>query len=162
MNTKERINQSKKVSEGKLDRVMESQQFDRIVEAILAGKYSWACVLILRFAGYNPLHYIPYRTYNRLIKNNFQQEKINSSPKRCQPERPSLALHSSPTSSHLSSNRIKDLSYLETISSRDRQHQGGNRTYLDRDWSRENNSNFTKQLVSMAQTSDLIYDLSLI
>ena len=41
------------------------QQIDKVIEAILAGKYSWACVLMLRFVGYNPLHYIPYRTYNR-------------------------------------------------------------------------------------------------
>ncbi|MCT7982166.1 HetP family heterocyst commitment protein [Laspinema sp. A4] len=47
---------------------MTQEQFDRVVEAILAGQYSWACVLILRFGGYNPLHYIPYRTYNRLMK----------------------------------------------------------------------------------------------
>lgn len=51
------------------------EQFDQIVEAILAGKYSWACVLILRLAGYNPLHYIPYRTYNRLLKENSQANK---------------------------------------------------------------------------------------
>lgn len=43
-------------------------QFIQIIEAILEGRYSWACVLLLRFAGFNPLHYIPYRTYNRLIK----------------------------------------------------------------------------------------------
>lgn len=54
----------------KLDKVMTNEQFEQIVEAILAGKYSWACVLILRSAGYNPLHYIPYRTYNRLLKDN--------------------------------------------------------------------------------------------
>lgn len=53
-----------------IDKVMTAEQFTLIVEAILAGKYSWACVLILRFAGYNPLHYIPYRTYNRLMKDN--------------------------------------------------------------------------------------------
>lgn len=52
----------------KLDRIMTPEQFDLVVDAILAGKYSWACVLILRFGGYNPLHYIPYRTYNRLMK----------------------------------------------------------------------------------------------
>lgn len=57
-------------SSSKLDRVMTPEQFTQVVEAILAGKYSWACVLILRFAGYNPLHYIPYRTYNRLMKEN--------------------------------------------------------------------------------------------
>lgn len=54
----------------KQDKAMTNEQFEQIVEAILAGKYSWACVLILRSAGYNPLHYIPYRTYNRLIKDN--------------------------------------------------------------------------------------------
>lgn len=52
------------------NRVMNSEQFDRVVKAIIEGKYSWACVLILRFAGYNPAHYIPYRTYKRLIKSN--------------------------------------------------------------------------------------------
>jgi hypothetical protein len=52
------------------DKSMTEQQFEEVVDAILAGKYSWACVLILRAAGYNPLHYIPYRTYNRLIKQN--------------------------------------------------------------------------------------------
>lgn len=51
-------------------RTMNLEQFDAIVKAIIEGKYSWACVLILRFAGYNPAHYIPYRTYKRLIKEN--------------------------------------------------------------------------------------------
>lgn len=43
----------------KQTKTMTEQQFDEIVGAILAGKYSWACVLILQTAGYNPLHYIP-------------------------------------------------------------------------------------------------------
>ncbi|MBD2663487.1 heterocyst formation protein HetP-like protein [Richelia sinica FACHB-800] len=46
------------------------EQFNQIIEAIADGKYSWACVLILRFIGYNPIHYIPQRTYSRLIKDN--------------------------------------------------------------------------------------------
>lgn len=54
------------------DRIMTPEEFTQIVEAILQGKYSWACVLILRSAGYNPLHYIPYRTYKRIIKENRQ------------------------------------------------------------------------------------------
>lgn len=41
-----------------------------VIKAILEGKYSWACVLMLRSCGYNPLHYIPYRTYQRLLKEN--------------------------------------------------------------------------------------------
>lgn len=49
-------------------RVITTEQFEEIVGAIIGGKYSWACVLILRFANQNPLNYIPYRTYKRLIK----------------------------------------------------------------------------------------------
>ena len=62
------------------DKVMEPEQFTQVVEAILEGKYSWACVLILRFAGYNPLHYIPYRTYNRLVKDNKVVKTFNKYP----------------------------------------------------------------------------------
>lgn len=59
------------------DKFLTDEQFDRVVEAILNGKYSWACVLIMRFAGYNPCHYIPYRTYNRLIKSTYQKRQNN-------------------------------------------------------------------------------------
>ena len=62
-------------SSSNLGKTLNSEQFDRVVEAILAGKYSWACVLMLRFTGYNPLHYIPYRTYNRLLKDNTPGKK---------------------------------------------------------------------------------------
>jgi hypothetical protein len=48
------------------------EKLDQIVDAIVDGKYSWACVLLLRSNGLNPLHYIPYRTYNRLLKENIQ------------------------------------------------------------------------------------------
>jgi hypothetical protein len=47
-----------------------NEQIEEIIKAIIAGKYSWACVLLLRFSGYNPMEYIPYRTYIRLLKNN--------------------------------------------------------------------------------------------
>ena len=69
-------------SQGK--KVMTTEQFNEILGAILEGKYSWACVLILSFAGHNPSHYLPYRTYNRLLKENClckgkDQEKKSSS-----------------------------------------------------------------------------------
>ncbi|MDJ0734912.1 MAG: HetP family heterocyst commitment protein [Nostocaceae cyanobacterium] len=51
---------------------MNSKQFEEIINAIFARKYSWACVLILRVHGYDPLQYIPYRTYIRLLKENHQ------------------------------------------------------------------------------------------
>jgi hypothetical protein len=58
-----------------MTRSMTEDQFSQIIDAILNGKYSWACVLILQFAGYNPLQYIPYRTYNRLVKENLQKHR---------------------------------------------------------------------------------------
>ena len=103
-------------SDSKLDRVMTAEQFDQIVEAILSGKYSWACVLILRFAGYNPLHYIPYRTYNRLLKDNrIRSTEVNSTTKEVA-ETPTLASRSyrdSNSSRKKLSSQLEDLSYLE-------------------------------------------------
>ncbi len=45
-----------------------SREIEQIITAILEGKYSWACVLMLRQMGHNPSEYIPYRTYTRLVK----------------------------------------------------------------------------------------------
>ena len=56
------------------------EQLDEIIAAILAGKYSWACFLLLRCTGYNPMDYIPYRTSNRLLKENSQTRKSETQP----------------------------------------------------------------------------------
>lgn len=136
------------------DKVMDSKKFDRIVEAILAGKYSWACLLILRFAGYNPLHYIPYRTYNRLMKNNSQQISLNQLQEySLHKERESLAVNSAKASLDRSSYKINDLSYLEVVSQQKEQIQGGNKVYLPTNWGLwENNSSwFARQLASAAE-----------
>lgn len=104
----------------KLDKVMSDDQFNQIVEAIISGKYSWACLLILRFSGYNPLHYIPYRTYNRLMKMNREQ----NSP-------PAKAMSNSDNKSDLAaarpkpSNRLRDLCCLEEIDRQSQQVKGG-------------------------------------
>lgn len=45
-----------------------SREIEPIITAILDGKYSWACVLMLQLMGHNPSEYIPYRTYTRLVK----------------------------------------------------------------------------------------------
>ena len=144
MNTKNHMSRHRVQSETKLDKVMESREFDRIVAAILAGKYSWACVLILRFAGYNPLHYIPYRTYNRLMKNNSQHTTLNQLQEReLNENRKSLAVKSSKASLDRPSYQLNDLSYLEVVSRQDTQVRGGNRVYLPTDWDRsENNFDF--------------------
>lgn len=52
--------------------VITPEQFNNIIAAITDGRYSWACVLILRCIDYNPIHYIPQRTYSRLMKENRQ------------------------------------------------------------------------------------------
>ncbi|MEA5466587.1 HetP family heterocyst commitment protein [Leptothoe sp. PORK10 BA2] len=52
---------------------------DDMMTAILDGKYSWACVLWLRARGYNPKEYMPCRTYNRLVKENYHLERSNQS-----------------------------------------------------------------------------------
>lgn len=88
-------------SSASLDRVMETEQFNQVIEAILAGKYSWACVLILQFGGYNPLHYIPYRTYNRIMKDHYQAGQKQAQTPASNPQQP---------------NPIKDLNYLEVVS----------------------------------------------
>lgn len=55
---------------------MDKKHVEEIVKAILDRKYSWACVLMLRFQGYDPSNYLPYRTYIRLLKENYQNESI--------------------------------------------------------------------------------------
>jgi hypothetical protein len=100
-----------------LDRVMEPEQFNQVIEAILDGKYSWACVLILRFAGYNPLHFIPYRTYNRLVKDNSSPKSFNrnlpNSTHQQSLEHETDNNLSSTKGSHSSLHTIQDLAYLE-------------------------------------------------
>ncbi len=73
------------------------EQLDEIIAAILAGKYSWACFLLLRCTGYNPLDYIPYRTSNRLLKENSQISKSSKSE-----TKPALG-------------KIADLDYVEVV-----------------------------------------------
>lgn len=51
---------------------LESEQFLELTEAIARGKYSWACILLLQLVGYNPIDYLPYRTYYRFVKERLQ------------------------------------------------------------------------------------------
>lgn len=55
-----------------------SHEIEPIITAILEGKYSWACVLMLKKMGHNPSEYMPYRTYTRLVKNQ-NRPKTNKS-----------------------------------------------------------------------------------
>jgi hypothetical protein len=126
-------------SNSQLDKVMTNEQFNQIVDAIISGKYSWACLLILRFAGYNPLHYIPYRTYNRLMKSN--RDKLQSV---CATANGRQAKSASYPTSQKSTQKLRDLSYLEEVE-RSAKVKGGMRGFVagiipDFIWSRAKNS----------------------
>jgi len=99
-------------SASKIDKAMNPEQFNQVVDAILEGKYSWACVLILRFTGYNPCHYIPRRTYTRLVKENLQAIRR---------DRP----QTNTAQASLSSNRLPDLTYLEVLNEQHAEIHGG-------------------------------------
>jgi len=106
--------QSNSVNVSKQDKIMNSEQFEQVVEAIMSGKYSWACVLMLNFTGYNPLHFIPYRTYNRLQKENcgISRSKRNQPQKENTEDNP-LETIPEPNSKKNYLGNIKDLAYLE-------------------------------------------------
>jgi arginine utilization protein RocB len=97
------------------DKVMTLEQFTQVIEAIAEGKYSWACVLILRFAGYNPLHYIPYRTYNRLDKENSLGKRGRASNKVEEPSFEDARCESNSLQNKPIKSRISDLAYLEVV-----------------------------------------------
>ncbi len=102
-------------SQGRTDKAMTSEQFTQVIEAILAGKYSWACLLILRFAGYNPLHYIPYRTFNRLVKENTPSRK-SSQTKPDEPLKTTQVTHiQSKSAAQNTLDKIPDLAYLNSL-----------------------------------------------
>jgi hypothetical protein len=104
-------------------KVMSHDQFNQVVEAISLGRYSWACVLILRFAGHNPVHFIPYRTYSRLLKENNQfaaRSRDESATTINQGVTKNADMHSSQPF-----NTIRDLSHSEAIEYQDAKIQGG-------------------------------------
>jgi hypothetical protein len=107
----------------KLDKVMDPEQFNQVIDAILQGKYSWACVLILRFAGYNPLHFIPYRTYNRLIKDHCSSGKAPSRSEKNLTKAAEPAYE--PRTSQQSLSQIKDLDYQEVANEQSKCFYGG-------------------------------------
>ncbi|MEQ9551533.1 MAG: HetP family heterocyst commitment protein [Coleofasciculus sp. G3-WIS-01] len=97
------------------------EQVEQIIDAIRDGKYSWACVLLLRFIGHNPQYYIPYRTYNRLRKENPLPEsnpslktvdEDRSNPGRC-------------PSTRKASCKIVDLNHLQVVEEKTVSVQGG-------------------------------------
>lgn len=71
---------------------------------------------MLRIVGYNPLHYIPYRTYNRLLKENTQVSRTQQQHhQNSKANKPSINQRSNINSSTSCLSKIKDLGYLEVV-----------------------------------------------
>lgn len=102
----------------------DQEQLAPIIEAIIDGKYSWACVLLLRLAGYNPLHYIPYRTYNRLLKENYTFTK-KQRQKVLEPHSKRSRLVADISPIEQPGEKINDLAYMEVVSEQRNQARGG-------------------------------------
>lgn len=96
---------------------LDSEQLGEITEAILDGKYSWACFLLLRDVGYEPSEYIAYRTYYRLLKEHREslQDDEPEASKTYQRDRQfnHSPAYESMSRQHLT--KIKDLAYLERV-----------------------------------------------
>ena len=101
---------------------MSEEEFALVIDAILNGKYSWACVLILKNAGYEPGHYIPYRTLNRLIKENGFPTCHDSDA--CQP-RPSSRRTVNHRTKRTARKGIRDLNFFELSANESKEVKGG-------------------------------------
>lgn len=101
-------------AQNKLQGAITPEQMSQVIEAITDGRYSWACVLVLRFIGYNPLHYIPQRTYSRLIKENRQVTTTPTSTKQIIQANIQSSVNSANRDSSKVLSTINDLDYLET------------------------------------------------
>jgi hypothetical protein len=111
----------------KRNKVMTPEQFKQVVEAITEGRYSWACVLILRFAGYNPIHFIPHRTYSRLLKENRLFSAANeSSSQQLQRGKQLVSACSDSPIAPRGLTQINELTYQETVDRQDGELHGGN------------------------------------
>jgi hypothetical protein len=109
------------------NKTINQEQLTNIIEAILAGKYSWACFLLLRCTGYNPLNYIPYRTYNRLVKENSQIDILRGrETNNIKPDNQRFETRYNGTPSRHHSSKITDLDYLEAVNEQHSQIRGGN------------------------------------
>lgn len=98
---------------------LKSEEMDQVISAILSGKYSWACALVLRFTGHEPLNYLPQRTYTRIMRENWYAP--NPSRKDC----PSAPTNPYPNWPASQSKLLRDLDYDDRTESAAEQVQGG-------------------------------------
>ena len=97
---------------------LNAAEMDAIIDCILQGKYSVACLLLLEATGRNPLDFIPYRTYNRLQKQRQQAAAFKNTHSVVPLRKP-----------------IDDLDYIEVCSEQSTVIKGGFFPYRESAWS---------------------------
>lgn len=100
---------SQTVNQDTFSQSLSEDQFSQVLSAIIDGKYSWACTLLLRFTGHDPRNYLPYRTYIRLVKERCQRSETT---KKLQSPSDSPV---SPTKAKRNRRKIMDLNHLEPL-----------------------------------------------
>ncbi|NEO70092.1 HetP family heterocyst commitment protein, partial [Moorena sp. SIO3H5] len=106
-------------------KTLDPDKISLIEEAIRDHKYSWACVLMLRCLGLNPLEYIPSRTYCRLRRDNEKMDSLNqATTDSLKQDRENAALSNVSVAQKCLRN-IKDLDYAKPLDSRSQLVQGG-------------------------------------
>jgi hypothetical protein len=101
------------------ERQLKSEEMDQILSAILSGKYSWACALILQFTGHEPLNYLPQRTYTRIMRENWYAPNHKKSAPPA-PTNPYPNWHN-----HQSNRLLRDLDYHDRADHEAERLQGG-------------------------------------
>ena len=114
---------------------------DKIIGLILQGKYSTACLLLLESTGQDPLHYIPYRTYNRLQKQRQQTAIASAKANREKLRATENSLRS----------RLSDLDYVETVSDESASMPGGTASSIEPYW---------LQAATLSQVEEAVYPVS--
>ena len=79
--------------------------------------------MLLRCSGYNPLHYIPYRTYNRLLKENCQFGNTSDGESTKAYHINNQSNSNRPSEKHLT--LINDLPYVENMTEKTESITGG-------------------------------------
>lgn len=112
----------------KAERVTQEQMAE-IIGAILSGKYSWACVLMLTYLGYEPMHYLPDRTMSRLTKENgFPRQPSKNVEKTTSIFRKKQDHRLDDFSSGQRRGTLRDLSHLEPVGGSAKFLTGGKRS----------------------------------
>lgn len=102
------------------DNTISDDKMEKIIDAVIDGKYSYACLIMLEEAGYDPTHYIPYRTYNRLQKQHqANYQSAQKSTTKVTALRPNVAAQKIANSS------IADIDYVESVKGQEKGISGG-------------------------------------